>query len=125
MANEPFRIKHFNLFIGGKKLGTMESADYEIAGNDEEHITAEGWSASDGQTTSKINANTIVPVDGKTDYLVDALLTKKYIKVQTGIVDGKVHFCTMRCMNVKYNTDPKTGSLKGAFAFSGGKPSRS
>lgn len=125
MGTEPFRIKAFQLFVGGKKVGTMESADYSIAGNDEEHITAEGWSASDGTPTSKINANTIVPVDGKTNMLVDALLTKKYIKVQVGVVDGKIHSVTMRCMEIKYNTDNKTGSLKGAFSFSGGKPTRS
>lgn len=124
MANEPFRIKPFNLFVGGKKVGTMESGDYSIAGNDEEHITAEGWSMSDGQTTSSINVNTIVPVDGKTKALVDALLGKKYIKVQTGVVDGEIHSITMRATSAKYNTDHKTGSLKGAFEFKGGKPTR-
>lgn len=123
MANEPLRIRPFNVFIDSKMIGTLESSDYEIAGNDEEHITAQGWSASDGQTTSKINANTAVGIDGDTSYLVDAILKKKYLKVQTGIVDGKIHFVVMRCMNAKYNTDHKSGSLKGAFAFSGGKPS--
>lgn len=123
MSNEPLRMRAFNVFIDGKQIGTLESADYEIAGNDEEHITAQGWSASDGSTTSKLNANTIVGIDGDTSFLVDAILKKKYLKVQTGIVDGKIHFVVMRCMSAKFSSEFKGGSQKGAFAFSGGKPS--
>lgn len=123
MANEPLRIRPFNVFIDGKMIGSLESADYEIASNDEEHIAAQGWSASDGQTTSKINANTVVGIDGDTSSILDAMLKKKYVKVQTGIVDGKIHFVVMRCMNIKYNTNHKGGGLTGAFSFSGGKPS--
>lgn len=124
MATEPLRIKPFNLFVGGKKVGTLVSSDYTIASNDEEQIAAEGWSMSDGQPTSSISADTIVPVDGKTATLEDALLNKKYIKVQAGVVNGKIHSITMRATEVKYNTDHKSGSLKGAFTLKGGKPTR-
>jgi hypothetical protein len=124
MAKEPYRIKSCNFYIDNDKIGVAESGDYAITGNDESHITAEGWSASDGTPTTELSLNTVTPVDGKTDSLVDALLNKKYVVAQVGLVDGRIHRVTMRCTEVRYTTDNKTGSLKGAFKFMGGKPER-
>ncbi len=123
-AKEPYRIKSYKLYAAGKMIGTLETADYTIQGNDEQHITAEGVSYSDGTPTTEINGNTVVPVDGRTDRIVSMILNKEYVQVQAGVVDGKIHVITMRCMEAKYNTDMKSGSLKGSFKFSGGAPER-
>jgi hypothetical protein len=125
MAKEPFRIQHASIYSDGGKIGVTESATYTINGNDEDHITDEGWSASDGTLTTELDVETITPVDGKTDALIDAIEQKKYLKMQVGILDGRVHAVTMRCVSASYKSDAKTGSLKGSFKFRGGAPKRS
>lgn len=122
MANAPMRIKAASFYVKGAKVGTAEGGDFSIASNDEDHITDEGWSVSDGTPTCKMTINVIVPVDGKTKRLAQALLDKEYISVQVGVVDGAVFSATMRATDASYTIDNKTGSLKGKFDFRGGEP---
>jgi hypothetical protein len=122
MAKQPLRIRAYNIFVAGLKIGTLETSDYEIAGNDEQHITAEGVSYSDGTVTTKITGNTVVSVDGKTKRITQMILKKEYVQIQVGIVDGEIQTVTMRCTMHKFTTDYKTGSLKGSFEFGGGEP---
>jgi hypothetical protein len=122
MAKEMFRIRGAQFYVGGKKIGTAETGSFKINGNDEQHITAENVSYSDGTVTTEMTVNVVVPVDGQTSALVDAILNKKNLNIQFGVVDGKVMAVQMRCLTADYSTDNKTGSLKGVFSFGGGAP---
>jgi hypothetical protein len=124
MAADPDRIKSFSVYRGGKKIGVAETADVELTGNDEEHLSDDGWTASDGQPTTSLTVNTITPVDGKTSDLTDAIVNKDFLRMQLNVVDGEAWSCVMKCMSAKYTTDMKTGSLKGTFSFKGGTPNK-
>jgi hypothetical protein len=110
--------------VDGIKLGTLENASLTINGNDEQHITTEGVSYSDGTVTTEVSGDTVVPVVGKTKFLTDALLSKKNVVLQAGLIDGEIFRITMRPLERTFTTDPKTGSLKGSFKFGGGEPDR-
>jgi len=125
MANEPKRSQHFSIFLGGAKLATMETSKYSLAGNDEAHVTDGGGVFSDGQPTSTLSANTIVVTDGGTAKLSDAMLNKKTLTVQVGVVDSEIHALKMRCVKCDYDTDVKSGVQKGAFEFIGFEPTKS
>ncbi|RYE77945.1 MAG: hypothetical protein EOO74_06090 [Myxococcales bacterium] len=121
-AKEPERMKAYGLYVDSKKVGTLETSDYKLTSGDELHVTAEGIMYSDGTPLTDITGNTVVPVSGRTQALLMALLTHKYVTVQVGILEGKVHRIMMRVLEATYTTDNKTGSLKGAFKFGGGEP---
>ncbi len=123
MAELP-RIKHASVWADGAKVGTVETGDYTYAGNDEDHVTDEGWLPSDGTPTTTLSLNTVTTVDGKGDVLVDAIEQKKNLRMQIALIDGRVHSVVMRCWEAKYNWDAKGGSLKGSFTFHGGAPKR-
>jgi hypothetical protein len=69
-----------------------------------------------------MTVNTVVPVDGQSAFLVDAILKKKNLNIQMGAVDGRTLAVQMRVLTADYTTDNKTGSLKGVFTFGGGTP---
>lgn len=122
MAKEMQRIKSFKIYLDGEMVGTSETADYAIMGNDEQHVTAEGVNYSDGTVTTEVNVNTIVVVTGRTQKVTQAILKKKNMTVQVGLVDGQIHRIDMRCLEHRFNTDHKSGGLKGAFKLGGGAP---
>jgi hypothetical protein len=123
MANEPYRIKSAKIYLDGVLIGTAESGSYRITGNDEMHVTADATvSFGDGITTTEVTLNTIVTVAGKTQSITSALLQKKYVTVQVGLVDGQIHQMSMRCLEHGFDTDYRTGMLKGNARFQGGPP---
>ena len=123
MASEPYRIKAAKFYVDSSMVGTAESGSYRISGNDEMHITADtkvGF--GDGDTTTEVNINTIITLEGKTKALTKALLNKAYVTVQVALIDGEIHQIVMRCVEHNFDTDAKTGMLKGSVRFQGGAP---
>lgn len=115
-------IRAASVYFKGKKIAEIETADYDIEGNDEPQHGSEGlmgWSK--GQITTKITTNVIVPVSGMTTTLESALLNKEQVNIGWA-GGGKLHQIDMNVMNAKYKSESKNGSLKGTFEFSGGKP---
>src|SRR5687768_17531050 len=100
------RIRKYSIFVDSKKIGTVQDGTFDYSSGDESQIGDEGYLGhSDGADTSTLSCNVIVPVDGRTDFLRDAIAKKKYLKVKLGIVDGKILDVEMRCVRASYSTD--------------------
>ncbi len=122
MPIEPSRVQKFSIYEGGARLGTMETADYDLQGNDEIHHTDGGGAFSDGRCETTINASTIHVVEGASSKLVAAIRQKKDLRIQVGPVEGAIHSMPMRCVSAKWNAEVKNGMAKGQFTFRGFEP---
>ena len=115
-------IRAAPLYMNGKKIAEVSDGTYDISSNDESHITTDGYAGhSDGAATTKINANTIVPVKGMQTAVDDALVNKRYVSMSI-LMNGKIHQIDMRLVNGNYKWDFKSGSCAGSFSFEGGAP---
>lgn len=109
------------IYAEGKKIAEIESGDYDIDSGDEQVNLTDGVDYTNGQITTKMTCNVIVPVSGMTTRLVSYLVQKQPVLI--GIfVDGQMHQVTMRPMRANYKTDSKSGKLTGSFEFNGGAP---
>jgi hypothetical protein len=122
---EPKRISRCSLFAKGKKVGVATGGTFSKQGNDEDAITDDGWTSTDGTQTCEVKLDTITTVDGDTDSLGDAMDNKEFITVQLSLVDGKTHTIKMRVTTAEYTWANDKGSMRGSFTFRGGKPSKS
>jgi hypothetical protein len=116
-------IRNAAVYFGGKKVAEIETADYDIDSGDEpQHGTDGLLGYSNGQVTTKITCNVIVPVSGLTVTIEDALVNKRPVLIGW-LGGGKMHqIKDMRVMRASYKSDSKAGSLKGTFEFNGGAP---
>lgn len=116
-------IRAAAIYFDGKKVAEIESADYTIDSGDEPQHATEGLLGfSNGQITTKITANVIVPIAGMTTTMEAALLAKRRPTIGWA-GGGKLHqIADMNIQTANYKTDAKAGSLKGAFEFHGGAP---
>ena len=110
------------VFFKGKKIAEIESAKYNIATNREAQIGAEGYMGhSKGPIITKISANCVIPVSGMTSRITTALLTGESVTIGIA-VDGQLHQIDMTATTADFDTDTKSGNLKGSFEFEGGQP---
>lgn len=112
-----------SFFYKGRKVATAEGTQYDIEGNDEDVFGDEGWlGVTSGAVTSKISVDTITPIEGSGIAVIEDMLTKQYVNITLGVVEGKIHQVEMRCRTVSYTGENQAGSLKGKWEFMGGKP---
>lgn len=109
------------VYAEGKKIAEIEKAQYELESGDEPQFTDAGVVWSNGRITSKITCDCIIPQPGMTTRLTTMLLQKKTVRIGI-VVDGQMHQIPMRPMRAKFDSDTKTGSLKGSFEFNGAEP---
>ena len=115
-------IRQAPIYFKGKKIAEIETADYEINGNDEPAFGSDGLLGfTSGAMTTRITCNVIVPVAGLTSTLTAALLAKEQVTIGV-LVDAKLHQIDMQPMTARFQSDSKAGSLKGSFEFQGGAP---
>jgi hypothetical protein len=74
---------------------------------------------SDGAEMAKATFNVIIPVLGMESRLKDIMKNKRYCTA-TFLVDGDAENVEGRIVGRTYNSDSKTGALKGAYSFEGG-----
>lgn len=117
------RIRHYSVFYKGRRVGKFSAMDLTIASNDEAQLADEGYVGhSDGPITSTLETDAIVPVAGIGVTILQDMLSKKYVDIGKGIVDGKILTTSMKITQCQYTADPKNGTLNGKFRFEGGAP---
>jgi hypothetical protein len=109
------------VYAESKKIAEISKANYALESGDEAQFTDAGVVWSNGQITSKISCDCIVPVAGMTTRLIAAFLQKQTVRIGI-VVDGQMHQIPMRPMKAEYDTDAKTGALTGKFEFNGAQP---
>ncbi len=116
-------IRHASIAHNGKKVAEVMSNSYTITAGGEDLFGDDGWQGmSDGAIVCKLSADMLVPVKGISTSLLTALLQQKYVQMRISLIDGKIHQVTMKITEAKFDSDAKSGNLKGSFSFSGGKP---
>ncbi len=121
MAN--VKVRAASVYIGGKKVGTFEGNNYDIASGDEAQFGDPGYLGhSDGAVTTKLSCTGVIPVSGMQVNMIDIMKQKKDVDVTLALVDGKIHQVTMRVVNARGKSSHKNGSQMGDFNLEGGEP---
>lgn len=112
------------LYFKQKKIGELETVELQVMSGDEQMIGTEGLLGhSEGAITCKLTAGCVIPVGGTTPAMIDALLNKEDVDIGLPIDGGTFKF-TGRLTGVTYNSESKSGSTKGKFEISTGKPTK-
>ena len=123
MADET--IRHFSVFVDGEKLGTATGHAYDLDSGSELQI-GDGvvLGVSQGVTTAKIVADTIIPFGGKSNLrkLLNALLFKKKLQVGVGVLGAQIHKLDMYCTSASFKSETAKGVATGNWTLMGGAP---
>ena len=121
MASARFRSS--SVFVAGKKVGQMNNVKYHYMSGDEPQFGDPGYAGhSDGAATSSLTCTQIIPVSG-TDFDPHAAIKSKvYLDITVGVIAGKLHQVTMRCIDYEVTGETKNGTLTGVFNLAGGDP---
>lgn len=121
-------IRNFSIYgKSGRKLGFATGGSFQIMNNGEQQIGDGQWlGKSKGVPTCTLSCDTIITVGGSsaTQALADAVLNQETLAMSVGIIDGRLYEADMTADDCKFDTDMAAGTLKGAFSFSGGKPTK-
>lgn len=121
-------IRNYSVFIDSKRMGTMQTSDYNLEGGTELQIgDGEVIGASEGVMTGNLSATAIVPVantKGVLDKIQDALETHKAIQLGVGRIGPSIHKVWAWCKSARYSTNTANGTLTGQFEFIFGKPDK-
>lgn len=119
-------IRPYSVYIEGRKVATLNASDDEIQnmgepcfGDSGEFL---GFSSGAIKTTSTFDTITLVEGTPGTQRLVEALLAGLPVKIQLGVVDGKIDKRTMYVQSAKRTASHENGTLKGSFQLVGGAP---
>lgn len=115
-------VRFTPVYLDDKKLGDLENVTFDIDSGDEQIILTEGQAGlTEGATTTKASFDTITPADPTADgvRIVDAILKKKYVKVDVPWMGG-IYSCTGKITAAAMASDPKSGKTTGKFSFMGG-----
>lgn len=117
------KIRSASLFLGGRKMGTIEGIKYTYNSGDEPQFGDPGGVGfSDGAATTNLTATGIVPVAGMSVDIVTAMQNKSDFEVSLALINGKIHQITMRATKAEFTGSQKSGTLMGDFEWSGFEP---
>ncbi len=121
MANP--RVKHASIFYNGKRVATMTGCKVKIKNGSGQELADGGAYNTDGQVTSEISADHIVPITGiGVPVLVD-LINQQNATISVGILDGKILvFDDARPLDAEYLSEVASGKQTAAYNWQAGKP---
>lgn len=123
MAN--VKVRNASIFAGNKKVAEFENVTYTISAGDEPQFgDVDGGfiTYSDGSVTTKLSATGVVPVPGMTYDYTSQLMIHNDVDVGIALINGHIHQITMRVLSAEFDSDVKSGTLKGKFELGGGQP---
>lgn len=119
-------IRPFSVWSEGRKVGTLNTADDEIKNEGALQIGDSGkvLGFSSGAVTTATSIDTIILVEGTpaTQRFVESLMAGRPVKIQLGVIDGKVDKRDMWITSAKRTCSHENGTLKGSFSLVGGAP---
>jgi hypothetical protein len=123
MANP--RVKHASLFYGatGKRVATLTGCKIKIKNGSGQELADGGPYNTDGQVTSEISADNIVPITGMGVPMIQDLIDQATINLSVGLIDGKIMvFDDVRPLDVEISSEVASGKQTAAFNWQAGKP---
>ncbi len=118
-------VRNVSMYAGTKKVSEQETLSYSGTDGGEAvfgDVPGGYVTYTQGAITSELTMTEIVPVPGTSFDFVSALVNHVDLDMALSLIDGKIHQLSMRCMSYKFDSDVKSGSLKGEFRFVGGQP---
>lgn len=122
MANAT--ITRAQVYVDSLKVGEIESATITINNNNERMDGAEGVvGLSDGNQHGDIEARVIHPTPGTaaTSKLMSLLFSQSYCSIAY-VLQGKQIVAKYKVTQARFESDSRTGTLRGTFNFMNGGP---
>jgi hypothetical protein len=121
MANP--RVKAGAIFYNGKRVGTLQGFTYRIKNGSGQELADAGAFNTDGQITTEISADNIVPITGMGVSMIADLINQQNAEITLGLIDGKLHVIDdARPVDVEVTGEIASGKQTAKFNWQGGKP---
>ncbi len=121
MANP--RVKHASIFYNGKRVATMTGCKVRIKNGSGQEMADGGTFNTDGQVTSEISADNVVPITGMGVPMITDLIAQRNAEITVGIMDGRIFvFDDARPIDVEINSEVASGKQTAAFNWQSGPP---
>ncbi len=121
MANP--RVKHASIFYNGKRVATLQGCKIRIKNGSGQELADGGAYNTDGQVTSEISADNIVPISGIGVPMLQDLVDQRNATISAGLVDGKILvFDDARPVDAEYASEVASGKQTAAYNYQAGKP---
>jgi hypothetical protein len=117
------RVKPGSIFYNSKRVGTMQGFTYRIKNGSGQELADAGAFNTDGQITTEISCDNIVPITGLGVSMVRDLIDQKNPEITLGLIDGKLHVVDdARPVDVEVTGEVASGKQMAKFNYQGGKP---
>lgn len=117
------RVKHASIYYNDKRVGTMTGCEVKIKNGSGQELADGGVYNTDGQITSEISADNIVPITGMSVPMIKDLIDQRNAEIALGLLDGKIYvFDDCRPVDVSIKSDVASGKQTAAFNWVAGKP---
>jgi hypothetical protein len=123
MANP--RVKPGSIFYGtsNKRIGTLQGFKYTITNGSGQELADAGAFNTDGQITTKLQADNISPLPGFDAPMIEDLINQQNASISLGYIGGKIHVIDdMRPVEVEVSGEVASGKQTASFNWQGGKP---
>jgi hypothetical protein len=109
------------LYMDRVKIGEATDFDATFDNSSEVIQVSDGTATTNGRVTTTLGFKTIVPRAGHKAKVLEALLAKKDVIMQT-LLEGKWVEVTGKLKTAGYASTEGDGALRGSFQFVGGEP---
>jgi hypothetical protein len=117
------RVKAGSIFYNGKRVGTLQGFTYRIKNGSGQELADAGAFNTDGQVTTEISADNIVPITGMGVRIVQDLIEQKNAEITLGLIDGRLHVVDdARPVDAEFTGEIASGKQTAKFNWQGGKP---
>jgi hypothetical protein len=117
-------IRAASIYLEGKKMATVSKSDSDTASNGtlivgDSGVTL-GWAKGTEQNTINVHFAVLFAGNTETQKLREALSLGSPVKIQNGIIDGKVESGEFFVESRKIESDHEKGTCNGSFTLKAG-----
>lgn len=117
------RVKHASIFYNDRRVGTMTGCEVKIKNGSGQELADGGTYNTDGQVTSEISCDNIVPITGMGVPMIKDLIDQRNAAISVGLLDGKIYvFDDCRPVDVSIKSSVNDGKQMAAFNWIASKP---